>query len=79
MFSFAGDFIIHHPSLDDAQTTLDLMLAYDVANFGEFDSSFGDLVDQWSDIDLNKNAWLVIVPQDQSIGYAADKYYLVIQ
>lgn len=71
MCSFAGNFVIRHPLLDDAQATLELMIACEIAEYGEPDSSLEDLVDQWSDIDLNQNAWLVITPHSQPIGYAA--------
>jgi mycothiol synthase len=71
MSTFAGSFIICHPSLHDAQATLDLVVASEVAEYGEPDSSLEDLLAQWSDIDLERNAWLVITPQNQIIGYAA--------
>jgi mycothiol synthase len=71
MDNLSGDFLIRHPSIDDAQATLGLMIAYDVAEFGEPDSSLEDLLDQWSDVDLDQDAWLVVDPQNQPVGYAA--------
>jgi hypothetical protein len=70
MSSFARDFTIRHPSLHDAQATLDLVVASDVAECGEPDSSLEDLLDQRSDIDLERNAPLMITPQNQPIVYA---------
>ncbi|MBU0494262.1 MAG: GNAT family N-acetyltransferase [Chloroflexi bacterium] len=71
MYNAAENLTIRHPSLDDAQATLDLMIACDVAEYGEPDSSLEDLVDEWSDIDLDQDAWLAIAPHHQLVGYTA--------
>jgi mycothiol synthase len=63
--------VIRRPVRQDAQTTLDLMIAYDVAEFGEPDSSLGDLEDQWSGIDLSRDAWLAYDKKDRLVGYSA--------
>jgi hypothetical protein len=63
--SFSESFTIRHPSLDDAQATLELVIACEVAEYGESDSSLEELVDQWSHIDLDHDAWLVIAPHSQ--------------
>lgn len=58
------------PTLDDAQATLDLMIACDIAEYGEPDSSLEDLLDQWDDIDLQQDAWLAFTPDNCLVGYA---------
>jgi mycothiol synthase len=70
MDSLAGDFTIRHPLLDDALATLGLMIACDIAEYGEPDSSLEDLLDQWSEIDLDQDAWLVVTSHNQPVGYA---------
>ena len=60
-----------HPALDDAQATLDMMVTRDIAEYGEADSSLDDLQDQWHDIDLDRDAWLAVSPDDHLVGYAA--------
>jgi len=69
--SFTKNFTIRPPSLNDAQATLELVIACEAAEYGEPDSSLEELVDQWSQIDLDQDAWLVIAPHSQLIGYAA--------
>ncbi len=61
---------VRRPTLDDVQATLDLMIACDIAEFGEPDSSLEDLLDQWDDIDLQQDAWLAYTPGDNLVGYA---------
>lgn len=71
MNNFAENFIIRHPSLEDAQAVVDFMIACDIVTYGEPDSDLESLLDEWSDIDLNRDVWLVIAPDKQIIGYAA--------
>lgn len=63
--------IVRRPVPADAQATLELMVACDVAEFGEPDSSLEDLVDEWADINLEQDAWLVYTADNQLVGYAA--------
>jgi mycothiol synthase len=63
--------LIRHPSMDDARITLDLMVAYDIAEYGEPDSNLEDLTDGWPNIDLNQDAWLAFNTDKQLVGYAA--------
>jgi mycothiol synthase len=65
-----GDFIIRHPSLDDAQATLELMVTCDIAECGDPDSDLVSLLDEWADIDLSQDAWLAFTPDNQLVGYA---------
>jgi len=59
------------PTLDDAKQTLDLMIRCDIHDSGEPDSEMEDLVNDWDNIDLNQNAWLVFTPEDKLVGYAS--------
>jgi mycothiol synthase len=59
------------PSMNDAQIVFELMIAYDIAEFGAPDSDLEDLKDSWSKIDLNQDAWLAVNPAGQLVAYAA--------
>lgn len=63
--------IFRSPHLDDAQPTLDMMLRCDIHDSGQVDSIMEDLVNDWNNIDLNKDAWLVLTPEQNVIGYAS--------
>ena len=65
--SFDG-LLISHPSLDDAQSTVDLMITCDIAEYGEPDSGLGSVVEDWSDIDLDQDVWLANNPKKQLVG-----------
>jgi mycothiol synthase len=59
------------PSLDDAQAVLNFIVACEIAEYGEPDTGQEDLMEQWTELDLNQDAWLVQAPDDQLVGYAA--------
>lgn len=61
---------IRRPVMEDAQAVLDLMIACDIAEFGEPDSSLEDVVDDWSEANLEQDAWLATAPDGQVVGYA---------
>jgi len=65
------ELIIRQPTVDDAQTTLDLIIACDIAEYGDPDSSLDDLLHEWTQINLHQDAWLVFTPDNKLIGYAA--------
>jgi len=65
------DIILRHPTTEDAPAVIEMMVARDIAEYGEPDSSLEDLLDQWSDISLDQDAWLVLTPEEQMLGYAA--------
>ncbi len=65
------DLSIRHPAMEDAQKVVDLMIAFDIAEYGETDSDLGTVIDDWSDINLDQDAWLVYNPGKQLVGYAA--------
>ncbi len=65
------DFVLRRPAVVDAQAVLELMIARDIADYGEPDSSLEDLLYEWGDIDLNQDAWLLFAPDSALAGYAA--------
>lgn len=63
--------IFRSPTLDDAKQTLDLMIRCDIAYSGEADSELEDLVNDWNEINLGQDAWLVLASDQNVIGYAS--------
>lgn len=59
------------PGAEDAQAVHALMVACDIAQYGEPDTDLNDLLADWADMDLNKDAWLVIAPDGRLAGYAS--------
>ena len=62
---------LRRPKPEDAEDTLALMVHNDVAEYGEPDSDMEDLLNEWSQIDLQQDAWLAFKEDGQLAGYAA--------
>jgi GNAT superfamily N-acetyltransferase len=65
------DLAIRNPTLDDAQRTLDLMVLCDLSEYDEPDADMQDLLFDWSQIDLTRDAWLALTPDGDVVGYGA--------
>ena len=65
------NYTFRSPTPDDAKQTLDLMIRCDIAYSGEADSELEDLVNDWGEIDLNQDTWLVLTTDQNVIGYAS--------
>ncbi len=61
--------IYARPSRSDAAAVIDLMIAVDIAEYGEPDSELEDLLQEWEQIDLTQDAWLVNDQLDRIVGY----------
>lgn len=59
----------HAPRQDEINKVIDFMNACDVADFGQPDSDIQDLQEQWSEIDLDKDAWIACAG-DSILGYS---------
>ena len=59
-----------HPTTDDGQLVLDLLIACDIADYGEPDSSLGDLLHDWAQVDLARDARLLLTPDGRLASYA---------
>lgn len=67
----AAGYTVRHPVSDDAGPVHDLTAASDLAEFGEAEGySIEEIQDEWSGIDLERDAWLVFAPDDLLVGYA---------
>jgi len=65
------NFIFRSPNIDDIKQTHDFMNRCDISEYGESDSELEDLVNDWNNIDLGRDAWLVFTPEQNLIGYAS--------
>ncbi len=61
---------IKHPEPGDIDAVFQFMLACDIEEYGEGDSSREDLEEQWSEMDLAKDAWAARDEAGNLIGYA---------
>ena len=59
------------PELQDLGQIFDLMTRCDIHEWGEPDSEMEDLVNDWKNINLEKDAWLALTTDGNLIGYAA--------
>lgn len=59
---------LNNTNLDDV---LQFMIACDISEFGEADSSREDFEQQWDEMDLTKDGWISRDPQENIIGYAS--------
>jgi mycothiol synthase len=66
-----NNLIFRFPGLQDTKPVFDLMSQCDIHEFGEADSSMEDLLNDWNNISLKKDAWLLLTPEQNVIGYAA--------
>jgi GNAT superfamily N-acetyltransferase len=64
------EWTIRHPAMTDLNDVLALMTASDIAEFGEPDYTLDDLRDEWQEIDLAREAWLIFSPEGFLAGYA---------
>ena len=62
---------IRAPTTEDFRAVADLVLASDVAGFGEPDYTEQELLADWQDLDLRRDAWVVAAPGGELAGYAA--------
>ncbi len=64
-------FSLQRPTNDDLQAVFDLVVACDIAEYGEPDTDLEDIEGNWEDIDLSQDAWLVYDAARKLVGYAA--------
>ena len=62
---------VRHPTMVDVRRTLDLLDRVEIAEYGESDSDLVELIHDWEQIDLGRDAWLVFDAVDTLVGYAA--------
>lgn len=64
-------YVVRNPAMGDFRAVADLILASDLAGFGEPDYLEDELLTDWNDLDLKTDAWVVVAPGGDLAGYAA--------
>lgn len=62
-------FAVRRPTVDDAQLVYELMVACDIAEYGEADSDVNDILGDWEGIDLSRDGWMVLGVDGRLAGY----------
>ncbi|MEZ4711596.1 MAG: GNAT family N-acetyltransferase [Caldilineaceae bacterium] len=60
---------IRPPQMEDIQAAFDLIAASDIAEYGEPDIDMDELAREWSDVNLERDAWLLFTERDGLVGY----------
>ena len=69
--ALAPGYVVRPPRLDEAEGVHGLIVATDVAEFGEAHGySLDELRADWGELDLDRDAWLVVAPDGTCAGYA---------
>jgi mycothiol synthase len=58
------------PRADDIKAVFELIVASDIAEYGEPDSEFSDLQHEWDRVDLQTQAWVAQDSSERIVGYA---------
>ena len=71
--NFSTDFLVRPPTMNDLEAVHRLLEVCDIAEYGVPDITLGDLRTLWQGPTFNMatDAWMVIAPGNQLIGYAA--------
>jgi ribosomal protein S18 acetylase RimI-like enzyme len=65
-------YVVRHPRQRDSGSIAEVVVAGDIADFGEPDFTEGDLIDDWARprFDLGHDAWVLSGPTGRIVGYA---------
>jgi mycothiol synthase len=61
---------VRHPTLADVEAVVELGNAFERAFVGAEGFTAGEIADEWRLLDLERDAWLVLVPDGRLAGYA---------
>ncbi|MDP9363176.1 MAG: GNAT family N-acetyltransferase [Chloroflexota bacterium] len=64
-------YAVRRPTPDDLGRVDEFLVAVTVAEFGEPDYSEGDLRNEWAELDLAADAWLLEAPNGELAGYVS--------
>lgn len=63
------NFIIKHPTFEDAEAVTNLVALCDIEDIGEPDISVSDVLDMWNSIQIETDVWIVLSSTNEMIGY----------
>lgn len=72
---FPTELTQHAPALADAQEIAKLVRACELVDCGSSDTDAEVIQDTWSNMDLEKDAFVIVNPQGQIVGYTSVKLY----
>jgi mycothiol synthase len=61
---------VRHPTFDDLDAVVELGNAFERAFLGAESFTAGEVADEWRQLDLERDAWLIVVPDGRLAGYA---------
>jgi mycothiol synthase len=64
------ELIVRRPTLDDIEAVVELGNAFERGFLGAESFTAGEVADQWRQLDLDEDAWLVVVPGGRLAGFA---------
>ncbi len=64
-------YVMRAPRADEVAVVADLIAATDIAAFGAVNSTVEGLAADWDDLDLGRDAWVVVAPDGALAGYGA--------
>jgi mycothiol synthase len=64
------ELVVRRPSLDDLDAVVELGNAFERVFLGAESFTPGEIADEWRQLDLEQDAWLVLVPGGRLAGYA---------
>jgi mycothiol synthase len=65
----APGYTVRRPTAHDLPAVLDLLVAYDTAEFGEPDTTEQELREWWRELDPAMDAWVVVAPVGELAGF----------
>jgi GNAT superfamily N-acetyltransferase len=69
-FALPAGYRVRAPTFADLPAVFDLLMACDRAYLGTPDTAFEDLQEEWENLDLAQDAFLVLGPDDRPVGVA---------
>ncbi|MCM3693303.1 GNAT family N-acetyltransferase [Neobacillus niacini] len=63
------NFMIKHPTVEDAQAITDLVALCDIEDIGEPDINLSDVLDMWNSIPIETDAWIAVSATNEILGY----------
>ena len=64
-------YAVRAPRPEEVQAVADLIIATDLMEYGHADYSVEELTTDWRELDLNRDAWIVVAPDGALAGYGS--------
>lgn len=64
-------YVVRAPRSEEVQAVADLIIAADLVEYGQADYSVEELAADWRELDLQRDAWVVVAPDGAPAGYGS--------